>query len=603
MILIGVPLLSELIFLGFLLNSLDHAEVEAQRARHAKTLQEAMTDVLKKPVIASTLLASYGYSKASEFEVRFDETLASIPNLFKRLGQLVSDNPAQLEKLNELQSTVDQLVSMLHQIRRGMNDNNLSLVGSRELRHKINKLLERANVLSTKILDMEAESIDLTVDTEKDARTRLRAGIISGIALSILLAVLLAIIFYQSTQKRLQLLLENTKSLSKQQPLQNKLAGKDELAHLDRVFHETADALMEAIHKKQAIIDNAVEVICSISWNGTFTAVSSAATVHWGFLPTELVGTNWLTLIQDDHRPSTIENFEKARESRKTVHFENNIVRKDGTLASMKWAAQSSAEEQEIFCVVHDVTAEKEIERLKRDFISMVTHDLRTPLTSVRLFLELLQEGLYGELPASGQSKARKVEENVNRLIELVNDLLSIEKLAAGEMPLEYKQTSFQTTLARTLEATSYLVEKHGTVLACSNEEIEFVADEDQIVQVLVNLVSNAVKFSPPQGKVIIEGLTQGDDLVVRVIDQGCGISKQFQETIFQRFKQVGKRSTTHGTGLGLPISKSIIELHGGQIGIISEGASGSTFWFTIPLFHTAKTQPAATLTDHDKGS
>jgi len=229
---------------------------------------------------------------------------------------------------------------------------------------------------------------------------------------------------------------------------------------------------------------------------------------------------------------------------------------------------------------------EREIERLKREFVSMVSHDLRTPLTSVQGTLALFSRGVYGEVPHQGRLRLASAEQSTRRLIKLVNDLLEIEKLETGNLLMHKEEVSAADMIERAVESVRGFAEQHNVSLQATSCDQKFDADGDRIVQVLVNLLSNAVKFSPAGSMVTLKASANDRDLEFRASDQGRGIPASEREAIFERFRQVELADGREkgGTGLGLAICKAIVVQHGGQIGVDSEEGKGSTFWFTIPI-------------------
>ena len=253
--------------------------------------------------------------------------------------------------------------------------------------------------------------------------------------------------------------------------------------------------------------------------------------------------------------------------------------------------------------VVRDITREKEIDRMKTDFISNVSHELRTPLTSVLGFAKIirkrLDETVLPALPSENsraQRAARQAVENVDiivkegeRLTTLINDVLDIAKMEAGK--IEWKKAPLQIgeLIARAFATTRALLDAGGltAILDIEPDLPEVEADHDRILQVLLNLISNAVKFS---GKGAITARARMDhergELVVSVEDQGAGIAPEDHATVFEKFKQVGDTLTDKpkGTGLGLPICRQIIEHHQGKIWLESALGEGSRFYFSLPL-------------------
>jgi len=255
--------------------------------------------------------------------------------------------------------------------------------------------------------------------------------------------------------------------------------------------------------------------------------------------------------------------------------------------------------------LIRDITTEREVDRMKTEFISTVSHELRTPLTSVLGFASIIREKLDESiLPAihgiddRKLTKAlRKVETNLDiivaeaeRLTDLINDVLDIAKMEAGKIDWRMEPVQIAEIVDRAVAATSSLFEQNGLAfhLFVAPYLPEVIGDHDRLIQVLINLISNAVKFTEAGSVTCRVDCQDAAHLRVQIIDTGIGIAPEDQPRVFEKFKQVGNTLTDKpkGTGLGLPICKQIIEHHGGQIWVESDGQHGSTFVFTLPI-HT----------------
>lgn len=233
----------------------------------------------------------------------------------------------------------------------------------------------------------------------------------------------------------------------------------------------------------------------------------------------------------------------------------------------------------------------REAQRMRQTFVAMISHDLRTPLTSVAGYLELVSEGVLGEATPKIKSGAATAEKNVVRLIRLVSDLLDLEKMEAGKMKMTPKVIYMESVIEKSVEAIEEFANNHEVKLLAAETDAEVFADPDRMVQVIINLASNAVKFSPKGGTVEIKTIEGNEFVEVQVIDHGRGVPAEYRETIFEKYKQVKTEdgTTKGGTGLGLPICKLIIEQSGGTIGVNSEDGKGSTFWFKLPKVSAEK--------------
>jgi signal transduction histidine kinase len=224
-----------------------------------------------------------------------------------------------------------------------------------------------------------------------------------------------------------------------------------------------------------------------------------------------------------------------------------------------------------------------------REIITMVSHDLRTPLTSIHGMLSLLSVGACGQLPPKALEAIQVAERGSTRLIALINDLLDIEMLESGQMNMDLKNGSTSALIKRSVEAVAGFASLHNIEIKVPEPEpkndYQLYADEDRLVQVLVNLLSNAVKFAPNGSSITISVVNKGRAVEFRVSDQGPGIPSAHQGSLFQRFRKLEDITSNKlaGSGLGLAICKAIIEAHHGHIGIESNAGDGSTFWFRLP--------------------
>lgn len=246
---------------------------------------------------------------------------------------------------------------------------------------------------------------------------------------------------------------------------------------------------------------------------------------------------------------------------------------------------------------VLDVSERREVERMKKEFVSTVSHELRTPLTSIRGSLTLLAVGAMGLLPEQAKKVVSIAERNTIRLIGLINDILDIEKLEAGKLDMVMEDVPLSNVFERSEQAVNTFAANNGVILDIRPSQLAVHADGDRLVQVIVNLVSNAVKFSPKGASVTVTSKEIPGGLIeVHVTDRGRGIPEAFKNRLFQRFQQVEASDAKKkgGTGLGLAICKGIVEQHGGTIGVESEEGKGSTFWFRIPKAKNIQVLPPA---------
>lgn len=232
----------------------------------------------------------------------------------------------------------------------------------------------------------------------------------------------------------------------------------------------------------------------------------------------------------------------------------------------------------------------KELDHLKDEFVSSVSHELRSPLAAISGYVELMTRKPLEQIPIEKRTKAFNIIlDSTNRLTQFINDILDLAKLKAGRVDIRKTSFSIVKALDETLSLFQPLLEKKQMTgrMAASPDLPSLPADDEKIRQVITNLVSNAYKFTPEGGTLTLDAKDTGPELKVSISDTGIGIPKEFIGHLFERFKQVpGTRQTMggpKGTGLGLAIAKGIVEAHGGRIWAESEPGKGTTFFFTLP--------------------
>src|SRR5712691_7436527 len=233
-----------------------------------------------------------------------------------------------------------------------------------------------------------------------------------------------------------------------------------------------------------------------------------------------------------------------------------------------------------------DVGQRRAAERLKNEQISVVSHELRTPLTSMRSALGLLVGGQVGRLPETGHRLLDIAVRNTDRLIRLINDILDLERLDSGHMPMTSVWCEAGELMAEAADGVRAMAEQAGVVPEVVPNDTRLWADPDRLLQVMTNLLAHAIKFSPPSGGTVWIDATQADgELMFRVRDEGCGIRPDKLETIFDRFVQVGDGDAHKkgGTGLGLAICRGIVKQHGGHIWAESSVGAGTTLCVALP--------------------
>ena len=235
--------------------------------------------------------------------------------------------------------------------------------------------------------------------------------------------------------------------------------------------------------------------------------------------------------------------------------------------------------------------------QFKSEFLAKMSHQLRTPLTAIIGFCEVLLGGMDGELKLEQAEDVGQVHKSAIVLLELVNDILDLSKIEAGKMEMTIQEVDLAPIAEQVITTLYQIAEAKALKLACdlSPSARVVMADPSRVREILTNLVSNAIKFTP-NGSVTVRSAPAGAMAEISVIDTGIGIAPDAQERIFEEFRQASNKisRTYGGTGLGLSIARKLAELQGGQMGVESEPGRGSRFWFTLPLRAHVMSPPAA---------
>lgn len=300
----------------------------------------------------------------------------------------------------------------------------------------------------------------------------------------------------------------------------------------------------------------------------------------WGYSAEECIGKNLSLLIEHS-----------CHDKDKKTCLNQDIflgLRKNGEKFPIEiHASEISIEEKKIvLLIVRDITEQKKIEKMKSEFISTVSHELRTPLTSIKASLGLITSGAIGELPEKIGKLIKIANTNCLRLTNLINDILDLEKIKAGKYEFKYEEIEINSIIEQSAVLHQAYADQFGMKIIVIPAEKSFIkADKNRLLQVISNLLSNAIKFSNLGGEITIKIKTEKNKNTIYFIDKGIGIPDDAKYKIFQSFSQVDSSDTRSkgGTGLGLNISKLIIESMGGGIDFESELGKGSTFYFSMP--------------------
>jgi len=712
-VLVAVPLLVSTLFLIILAVMLNLSEREAKREAHNKEILMTIQrlDFLSKE--STTIVIRWVFNRTNADSSRMKQIQDQYDQQLANLKVLVADDPELSVRVQQIKMGEESAVALKRKYEQSL-PGDATTMSTMAMAPYLTKL----HVEYDKIVRGRRDFADLVMSRQKKPaissatwREIIICVLSIGLSCNIGLSLFLSSLFSRSMTKRLSVLVDNSMRLSAGQSLNAPLSGADEIASLDEVFHDMAAKLEALARKEKAMMDEAVDVICSLDYSGRIVAINPACTNTWRYPPDELLGRHISSIVSADDIEATRSLLQGLTMNKNETSFENQVVCKDQTIVHMLWSVFWSQEQKQYFCVAHDVTQRKiaesmlregearmrqilesvplglvilspdgaieiinqcleqmfgysdseligksvsilvdptqnvhssqlleellqpslwgpssqlsaitkggaafpaelvlteffifgerkwlvviadisprkETERVKQEFIAMVSHDLRTPLTTVMMTMQSLLAGTFGELNEKGSTRIAAAQNEVSRLVHLINGLLEIDRLEAGRMEIQRDLVDINDLIARSISSVGYLAEKNGIQIIKSVSASDALADDSSLIQVLVNLLANAIKFSTPGSTIEINAEEISGTVEFRVKDQGRGIPASSISTVFDRFRQVERSDHTEkgGSGLGLAICKSIVEAHGGTIGVESIEGAGSTFWFRIPV-------------------
>lgn len=361
----------------------------------------------------------------------------------------------------------------------------------------------------------------------------------------------------------------------------------------DQVMAEQARAERALVQARLAsIVEYSNDAIVGKSLQGVISSWNPAAERLFGWSSAEMIGQTITNLLPDDKREEDASTLSRILSGEKVGEFETTRLCKDGRAIDVALTCSLMLDNRGqaigVSVIYRDISHRKEVEKRLSEFYSTISHELRSPLTSIRGALSLIDDKIIDMGSDECYEMIGVARSSSERLVRLINDILDIKKIEAGKLELKLERIDAATLVARAVAGMDGLARAHSIQLIQDTAVSATVnVDVDRIIQVLTNLISNAIKFSSDGGCVIV-GLHLQPDAQMRfsVADQGAGIPVHLQSRLFQRFQQVDSSDTRpkEGTGLGLALSKAIVEEHNGIIGVYSSTSTGSTFWFDLPI-------------------
>jgi PAS domain S-box-containing protein len=520
---------------------------------------------------AESSCRGYALSGKDEYLKPYDVALAQLDITRQVLGHDLGDDPNRSRQFQELepiiQARLEVMKGLVDARRKGGFEAAVRVVQSGPGKRLADEIRQRISVIQTE------ERNDL-LDRERESRERARSTILAvGLTCLLGIALLLAasIVIYRL----------------------NRQGEKDHLA------------LQNAERIQRTILNSAAYSMISTDPDGSIQMANAAAENWLRYKGAELVGSN-VTIVHDARElqsrgdqltramgmpvPGDYQALVTKARYGVADEFECSYVRKDGTrfpvLLAVTALRRGDDDLAGYLMIGADLSERHAMRKMKDEFVSVVSHELRTPLTSIKGAVGLLAGGVTGALPPKAGEMAKIAQSNVERLGRLVDDILDLQRIESGRISMDKRSCDIADLMKESAESVHLVAETESVTIVTSHCPGLIRADRERMTQAFVNLLGNAIKFSPRGGRIKFAAERTAGSVLFRVKDEGRGIPREKLETIFERFVQVDASDAREkgGTGLGLAICRSIVEQHGGRVWAESEPGRGSTFYVQLPL-------------------
>lgn len=592
-VLVSVPLLFQVIIVLALLITIFQTDRELEKASMSRKLVEVLRLVDASNSACSALLTRYGLSIADEYRAELDELIRAYESQLLGLTNL-----NYKKKSEDLSKIIAGHKEFLELVKKGEDLISLGL------RKEASPLLLRGREVADRMWAIEHNFMQhenrVSVRSPEFIRhsaTQLQAVLSTAVVLNILAAGLIAAFFGKNIVSRLLLIYDNSRKYAAGKEPHNKVTGTDEIAELDHEFRSMVSAINQMRKSERAAMDASAELICSLDKELRLLAFNNSLRFLAG--TEELKGRALETLIVAGDRVKLRHARDLLLGSAKQTEysFEARLIGESGgKQIYFSWSLLWSPFEEAFFLIGRDISEEKAIERQRSEMLSMVSHDLRSPLTSMKLGVQALLEGYMGRLHENERSRELllAVDENAKSLLKLVDRFLQAERIESSRIDLDLKPLALEPSMRKFFNSQIDKLQPKSLRLRLDlnlSENLLILANTDAFFEVLENLLDNAIRFSPRGEEIIVEAFQENGFCMICVCDNGPGIESEWQERVFERYRNLKKHEEAGeqtSLGLGLPLCKKIIEAHDGEIGIVSGSQScGTKIWFKLPMAET----------------
>jgi len=595
MLIAVIPFIAGVAFMSVLWLVVDNLESNLAQEREARDAVELSLLTLTDIAQAGVSVEVYGKTLAPNDLARFRALCAEIrEHLVELRNNQVKDQ--------KLQSITNQLISQSEQaLKLGEDTVKMEELGG-------------SNISRLQMLAMSLDAVNLVGQMRNSARqarelqSRLHASmdlsqshqsrrllrivLLIGLLGAGLTSALVALIISREIVSRINRLVENSRRLAKFEPLLAVSPGSDEISNLDRSFHEMASRLLEATELLRAsearvrlLMERMPASLLLITQEGEVKYVNHAATLLLNRPAPELTERNLLELFRNPAgSDASLQALLAQRQG--TSPLPLDTAPEFGETRRVEMTVDAVEEEADSYVAIGlDISERHKWNQLRDRLTSMFAHDIAAPLTMINgMLLTLTSEENVQRFSQSDKETILALRTQTQRLMRMFDDLLRLGTSIVDEMPLKRSHVSLKTILRECVSAVSVTADEKDIDLVLESNDFSVFVDTDRFTRVVINLLTNAVKFSPAAGTVRIVASENKEEFELQVIDQGPGIPEHMEQAIFEPYRQAAPNAAIKvGSGLGLAICAKIVSMHGGTIGAFNNPTHGATFWIRLP--------------------
>jgi PAS domain S-box-containing protein len=565
---------------------MQRAEKEADTASYSNDIITKATSISRGMQNWTSSILLYLGTRNKLWRERFERLSEELPNELHVLASGVTKNSEDAKDLDLAAEILQYLRATVAEGRAYLRTN-FSYLEVLKLKQQLRlgiqpRMTELSEVLD-RIISRHSYQAQQSPAMEQRKKSRFKLLLLGGFLLNILATFIMVLGFNKGITKRISIIADNFTKFKKSSALNPPQAGSDEISFLDKSFHELASALSEVAAKDRAIFANMPVGLIACDRSASIESVNPCAESLLGLRSSDMVGRSFSDFLMQKPETTLSQSDKVDLSLLKPDKYYLRRASDKGFPAHISLSKYQHAGQDKLLFSFVDLSDREEIEKMKQEFISIISHDLRAPLSSIKGCLLMLDQGALGELPEQAKTYVGLASQESERLIRLTGDLLEMARIESGHIVLEKRSAFCSEIMEQAITAVRALAESKGMKINVTPSPLSILADPDRICQILVNFLSNAIKYSDANSQVKLSAEAVDSYIQLNVVDEGRGIPANLVPSVFDRFKQVRAEDSKDGAGLGLAICKLLAEAHGGSVGVDTEMTKGCKFWVRLP--------------------